>query len=121
MNVNKVFVGGRLTRDIELRNSQTGKPVAKFGMATNYKYKETETVCYVNLVAFGRQAEVLAQYLKKGDPLFVEGRLSFSSWEAQDGSKRSALEVVVEKFQFIGGKSRDEGSKTTHTTTEIPF
>lgn len=120
-NFNKVILMGNLTRDIELRTTQGGMQVAKFGMAINRKWSQNgeskESTCFVDLTAFGRQAEVLAQYVGKGSPLFVEGRLEYSTWEAKDGGgKRSKLEVVVENFQFVGaprgagGGGGDEGS-----------
>lgn len=115
-NFNKVILLGNLTRDIELRHTQGGMALAKFGMAINRKYKQgeeqKESTCFVDLTAFGRQAEVLSQYVKKGSQLFVEGRLEYSTWEAKDGGgKRSKLDVVVENFQFVGagGGSRGAG------------
>ncbi len=114
-NFNKVFLMGNLTRDVELRYTQGGSAVAKLGMAINRKFttnNETrESTCFVDLTAFGRQAEVLNQYMSKGRPLFVEGRLEFSTWEGQDGAKRSKLEVIIENFQFIGAPSRAGGEQ----------
>lgn len=111
-NFNKVILLGNLTRDVEVRNSQGGLAIGKFGMAMNRKGKDgKESTCFVDLTAFGRQAEVLAEYVGKGSLLFVEGRLSFSTWETKDGCKHNKLEVVVENFQFVGGKkeSKEEG------------
>lgn len=114
-NFNKVILLGNLTRDIELRSTQSGMALAKFGMAVNRKYSQNgeqkESTCFVDLTAWGRQAEILAQYVGKGSQLFVEGRLEYSTWEAKDGGgKRSKLEVVVENFQFVGsGGSRSGG------------
>lgn len=106
---NKVILLGNLTRDIELRTTQGGTALAKFGMAINRKYstqngEQKEEVCFVDLTAFGRQAEVLNQYVKKGSQLFVEGRLQYSTWE-KDGVKKNKLDVVVENFQFVGGRA----------------
>jgi single-strand DNA-binding protein len=106
-NFNKVILIGNLTRDVELRQTQSGMALAKFGMATNRKWSQNgeqkESTCFVDLTAWGRQAELLNQYVKKGSQLFVEGRLEYSTWEAKDGGgKRSKLEVVVENFQFLG-------------------
>lgn len=109
-NFNKVLIMGNLTRDVELRNTQGGLAIAKFGMAVNRKVKDKESVCFVDLTAWGQQAETLAQYVGKGSPLFVEGRLEYSQWEDKDGNKRSKLEVVVESFQFIGGKTEEQGA-----------
>lgn len=105
-NFNKVLLMGNLTRDVELRHTQSGMALAKFGLAVNRKWSQNgeqkESTCFVDLTAWGRQAEVLNQYVKKGSQLFVEGRLEYSTWEGEDGKKRSKLEVVVENFQFIG-------------------
>lgn len=112
-NYNKVILLGNLTRDIELRHTQSGMALAKFGMAINRKWSQNgeqkESTCFVDLTAWGRQAEVLNQYVKKGSQLFVEGRLEYSTWEAEGGGKRSKLEVVVENFQFVGAGGRAGG------------
>tara|TARA_R110002072_G_scaffold228234_8_gene385179 strand:+ start:2760 stop:3218 length:459 start_codon:yes stop_codon:yes gene_type:complete len=115
-NFNKVILMGNLTRDIELRHTQGGMAIAKFGMAINRKTSSQsgeakETTCFVDCTAFGKSAELLSQYVRKGSPLFVDGRLEFSTWEAKDGGgKRSKLEVVVENFQFMGGGNREGGA-----------
>jgi single-strand DNA-binding protein len=105
-NFNKVILMGNLTRDVELRHTQGGQALAKFGMAINRKYtvngEAKEEVCFVDLTAWGKQAELLNQYVRKGSQLFVEGRLQYSTWESQEGGKRSKLDVVVENFQFVG-------------------
>ncbi|MEE2886914.1 MAG: single-stranded DNA-binding protein [Planctomycetota bacterium] len=114
-NFNKVILLGNLTRDVELRYTQGGLAVAKFGMAVNRRSSnkdgETrESTCFVDMTAFGKQAEVLDQYVGKGSQLFTEGRLDFSTWEDKNGGgKRSKLEVIVENFQFVG--SRGDGQK----------
>lgn len=107
-NFNKVILMGNLTRDVELRHTQSGMAIAKFGMAINRRTtaasgEARESTCFVDLTAFGKVAELLSQYVKKGSPLFVDGRLEYSTWEAQEGGKRSKLEVIVENFQFLGG------------------
>jgi single-strand DNA-binding protein len=106
-NFNKVILMGNLTRDIELRTTQGGQQVAKFGMAINRKWSQNgeskESTCFVDVTAWGRSAEILNQYVRKGSPLFVEGRLDYQTWEDKNGGgKRSKLEVVVENFQFVG-------------------
>lgn len=133
MNVNKVILCGRVTRDVELRHTQSGTAVAKFGMATNRSYtvdgQKKETTCFVDLQCFGKSAEVLAQYTKKGDPLFVEGRLELEQWE-KDGQKRSKHSVYVENFQFLRpkGEEREEPKRRPSKPTkddadygDIPF
>jgi single-strand DNA-binding protein len=113
-NFNKVILIGNITRDPELRYTPKGMAIAKIGMAINRTWKsETgeskEEVTFVDVDAFGRQAETIAQYLKKGSPLMVEGRLRLDQWDdKQSGQKRSRLGVVLEGFQFLGG-NRSEG------------
>jgi single-strand DNA-binding protein len=114
-NFNRVILLGNLTRDWELRYTQSGMAVGKCGMAINRRYTQNgeakESTCFVDLTAWGRSAEILNQYTKKGNPVFVEGRLEYSTWEAKDGGgKRSKLEVVVENFQLIGGRGEGGGA-----------
>ncbi len=114
-NFNKVLLLGNLTRDPEVRSTKTGTQVCKFGLAVNRKWKGqdgqmNESTCFVDLTAFGRQAEVIGQYCNKGRPVFIEGRLEFNSWTSQDGQKRNKLEVIVENFQLLGsGQQRNSG------------
>lgn len=108
-NLNKVLLIGNLTRAPELKYLPSGSTLCEFGMATNRRWKDKngqqqESVCFVDLTAWGRSGELINQYVSKGDPLFVEGRLDFSSWTDQGGAKRSKLRVVVESFQFLGSK-----------------
>jgi single-strand DNA-binding protein len=112
---NKVILVGNLTRDPELRYTPKGLAIAKIGLAVNRTWKsETgeskEEVTFVDIDAFGKQAETIAQYLKKGSPLLMEGRLRLDQWDdKQTGQKRSRLGVVLEAFQFLGGGNRTEG------------
>ena len=106
-SLNKVFLMGNLTRDPELRYTSSGTAVANFGMAINRRWtspdgQERDETCFVELTIYGRRAEVICEYLTKGSPLFVEGRLQLDQWEDQNGQKRSRLRVVVENFEFIG-------------------
>src|SRR3990167_4404135 len=105
MNLNKVFLIGNLTRDPELRMLPSGKPVVSFGVATNRIWKDQQgnqqkEAEFHNVVVFGRQAEIANQYLAKGRSVFIEGRLRTSSWNAQDGTKRSRTEIIAERVQF---------------------
>jgi single-strand DNA-binding protein len=107
-NFNKVLLMGNLTRDPQLSYLPSQTAVVDFGLATNRKYKGQdgsmkEDTCFVDCQAFGKTAENINKYCKKGNPLFVEGRLKFDSWTAQDGTKRSKHRVTVENFQFLGG------------------
>ncbi len=106
-NLNKVFLMGRLARDPELRYIPSGTAVATFTVASNRAYtmasgEKREETCFVRIVAWGRQAELCGEYLTKGAPVFVEGRMQSRSWETPDGQKRSTLEVVAQNVQFLG-------------------
>jgi single-strand DNA-binding protein len=113
-NLNKVLLMGNLTRDIELRNLPSGMAVAAFGLAVNRRWKnqqgeQQDEVTFVDLEAFGKPAEVMNQYLRKGSAVFIEGRLKLDQWDDKDGGKRSKMKVVVESFQFIDGKPAEQG------------
>jgi len=109
-NYNKVLLIGNLTRDPQLSYLPSQTAVVDFGLAVNRRWtgqdgEQREESCFVDCQAFGRQAENINKYMTKGRQLFVEGRLTFNSWTAQDGTKRSRLRVTVERFQFLGGPS----------------
>ncbi|MBI5143682.1 MAG: single-stranded DNA-binding protein [Candidatus Omnitrophica bacterium] len=111
-SLNKVFLIGNLTRDPELRYIPSGMAVATFTIAVNRVYKsqsgeKKEQTTFVRVVVWGRRAEVASEYLSKGSPLFVEGRLQSRNWESQDGQKRSTIEVIADNIQFLraGGKA----------------
>ena len=112
---NKVILMGNLTRDPELQYLPSGTAVAKFGIAVNRVYNDRqsgerkEDVCFVDITAWARQAEVCNEYLKKGNPVFLEGRLNFDSWETDDGQRRSKLDVVAERVQLMGGRQDGDG------------
>src|SRR5271156_1030530 len=112
---NKVILAGNLTRDPELRYTPKGSAVAKLGMAVNRTWKNEageskEEVSFIDIEAWGRQAEVIAQYMRKGRPLLVEGRLKLDSWEDKNThQKQSKLKVVLESFTFIDSKGPDGG------------
>ena len=108
-NFNRVILIGNLTRDPQLSYLPSQAAVVEFGLATNRKWTaqdgtQGQETCFVDCQMFGKRAEVINKYLHKGDPLFVEGRLKFDSWQGQDGTKRSKLRVFVENFEFIGGR-----------------
>jgi single-strand DNA-binding protein len=105
MNINKVIIAGNVTRDPELRSLPTGSKVASFSVATNRVWNNPQGVRqeasdFHSVVVFARLAEVTAQYVKKGTPVFVEGRLQTRSWDGQDGKKQYRTEIVAEKVQF---------------------
>src|SRR6266550_5549829 len=113
-NFNKVILAGNLTRDPELRYTPKGTAIAKLGLAINRTWKtetgETkEEVTFVDVDAFGRQAEVIGQYMKKGRPFLVEGRLKLDQWEDKNThQKQSKLKVVLEGFSFIDSKAASD-------------
>jgi single-strand DNA-binding protein len=115
---NKVILMGNLTRDPELRYTPKGTAIARLGLAVNRSWKtETgelkEEVTFVDVDAFGRQAETIGQYLKKGRPILVEGRLKLDQWDdKQTGQKRSRLLVVLESFKFVDSGQRSEGGNS---------
>jgi len=113
-NYNKVLLIGNLTRDPELRYTPGGTPVCDFGLAVNRQWTSREgerndETCFVDCTAWSKQATVISEYMSKGRPLFVEGRLKLDSWETPDG-RRSKLKVVVENFQFLGKRGDDGGA-----------
>jgi single-strand DNA-binding protein len=113
-NLNKVMLIGNLTRDVELKTLNTGTSIAQIGLAINRKWKDhagadKEEVTFVDCEAWGKTAEIMAKYLTKGKPVYLEGRLKLDVWE-KDGEKRSKLKVVVESFQFLGGKGGDDAA-----------
>lgn len=110
--LNKVMLVGRLTRDPELRAIPNGTPVATLGLAVNRRYKDQsgewkDDTCFVNVVAWQKQAELAKQYLHKGSAVYVEGRLQSRSWE-KEGEKRSTLEVRADRIEFLDKVTRRE-------------
>ena len=110
---NKVLLMGNLTRDPELRYVPSGTAVATFTVAVNRVYtsqagEKKEEVSFIRIVVWGRRAEVCGEYLSKGSPVFVEGRLQSRSWEGQDGQKRNTMEVVADNVQFLRGAGADK-------------
>lgn len=108
-NLNKVMLMGNLTRDPQLSYLPSQTAVCEISIAINRRWmgqdgQQKEEVTFVECSMFGKRGEVLAKYLKKGQPIYVEGRLKLDQWEAQDGTKRSKLRVIVENFEFIGGR-----------------
>ena len=140
-SLNKVLLMGNLTRDPQLSYLPSQTAVVEFGMAMSRKFKKqdgsmAEDTCFVDCQLFGKRAEVVNKYFKKGEPIFVEGRLKFDQWQAQDGTKKSKLRVFVENFEFIGkggggqggGQSRQSGSGAAETSDfggggdmEVPY
>ncbi len=115
-NLNKVLLIGRLTHDPEMRYSSNGTAVTTFSIAISRAFtgangEKKEDVCFVRVVAWAKLAQTCGEYLFKGRPVFVEGRLQSRSWQAQDGTKRNTIEVVAQNIQFLGkGRSNQESA-----------
>ena len=139
MDLNRATIIGRLTRDPELRTTPQGQNVTTVGIATNRTWKDQqgmkqEQVEFRNIVAWGKLAEIMSQYLKKGRQVFIEGRLQSREWQAQDGSKRNRTEIVAENMIMLGGKGdagnndfaqpepkNNDGAQDEPTVEDIPF
>lgn len=116
-NYNKVLLMGNLTRDIELKYTAGNQPVADIGIAVNRRYKtkegeDKEEVTFVDCEAWGRTAEVMNQYLGKGKPVFLEGRLKLDQWQDKDGKNRTKLRVVIDSFQFVETRGGGQGGRS---------
>lgn len=118
-NLNKVFLMGNLTRDPELRHTPSNQAVANIGLAINRRYRTAggesrEETTFVDCEAWGRTAETMSQYLQKGRPVFIEGRLKLDTWQDRDsGQNRSKLKVVIDNFQFIDSRGGDGPSPSS--------
>lgn len=126
---NKVILIGNLTRDPEVRVMPSGASICKFSIAVSRSFKgqdgeQREETAFIDIDAFGKQAEVIGKFMQKGKPILVEGRLKLDQWESQAGEKRSKLGVVLESFQFIGARSdsaSDEDVYQSHAATAPQF
>ena len=107
-NYNRVILMGNLTRDPEMSYLPSQTAVVEIGLAVNRRWKsqdgqQREETCFIDCRAYGRQTETLNQYMSKGRPILIEGRLQFDQWEGKDGTRRSKHRVVIDNFQFLGG------------------
>lgn len=125
MYINKALIYGNLTRDPEIKSLPSGSTVANFSVATNRVWKDKdgrkqESTEYHNIVTFGRQGELVGQYLRKGSGVYIEGRLQTRSWDAQDGNKRYRTEIIADTIQFgpRGGSGFEGGSQDTGNTQQ---
>lgn len=122
---NKVIMIGNLTRDPQLTYLPSNTPVVEFGLASNRRWSGTdgtqrEETCFIDCRAYGRTAETISKYCKKGRPLMVEGRLDFDQWEAQDGSKRSKHRITVETFVFVDSRGSGENAASNSPAPAAP-
>ncbi len=124
-NYNKVLLMGNLTRDVELKYTTSNQPVANLGLAVNRRYttKEgdaREETTFVDCEAWGRTAEIMNQYLSKGRPVFIEGRLKLDTWQDKEGQNRSKMRVVIENFQFIDARGGESEGSPRPTPASVP-
>lgn len=128
-NLNKVFLMGNLTRDLEIKYGKSGQPVTNARIAVNRTYmtqsgEKKEEVCYVTVVIWGKQAESCHTFLKKGSSIFVEGRLQYRILENEGADKKNILEVVAERVQFLDKKKKEgepaQGARADEGTPEKP-
>ena len=117
---NKVILIGNLTRDPELRVTSSNHTICKLGLAVSRNYstrdgEKREETTFVDIDVFGKQAEVISKYMRKGRPIMIEGRLRFDQWETNEGQKRSKLGVILENFQFLG--SRDDSPAASDSSS----
>jgi single-strand DNA-binding protein len=123
-DINRVTLVGRLTRDPELRHLPSGTPVLQLGLANNGRQKDesgnwTDKPNFFDVKVFGNQAEMLAQHLAKGRRVGIDGRLDWSSWEAQDGTKRSKVEIVASQVQFLDSRGDGESQSQYIPSSDV--
>ncbi|WIO45738.1 single-stranded DNA-binding protein [Candidatus Southlakia epibionticum] len=120
---NKVILMGNLTRDVEVRTTASGQSVANFSLAISRSWRgqdgqQQDQTSFINCVAWGKVGDIIAQYVHKGSPLLVSGRLDQRSYQDKDGNKRSAVEVVVEDFNFVGSGRSDNSSPSAPSSNQ---
>jgi single-strand DNA-binding protein len=114
-SMNRVFLMGNLTRNPEMRQTPSGTPVVDLGLAVNETFKNkagesVESVCFADIVVWGRQAEACQQYLAKGSAVMVEGKLQFEQWQTTEGQKRSKLKIRANRVQFLGRPRKEQAT-----------
>ena len=121
--MNKIFLSGNLTRDVEVRYTQSGKAYARASVAVNRPFSKDKEVDFFNLVAWDKTAEFLGKYFAKGSRVLVEGRLQTSKYKDKDGNERTSTEVVVDNVEFAGGKKdgNNSGNSNTRNPDNDPF
>ena len=123
-SLNKVFIIGNLTRDPEMRYTPQGTAVANLRVAANRRFKDRNTgenkeeTCFINAVVWNKQAETCNQYLSKGRPVFIEGRLQSRNWEDAQGQKRYVIEIRAERVQFLGAPSQSQAAAKVQEAAE---
>lgn len=120
MNYNRIILAGHLTRDVEIRHSASNTPIGNFALAVNRKTPNGDETCFVDCTAFGKTAEVMAQHLRKGRNVMIEGRLALDQWEDQQGNKRSKHKVIVDTFQFVGAPPEGKPAQRSEPEPVLP-
>jgi len=125
ININSVFISGNLTHDPELRYTPSGQAVTNFSIANNRRYRDQtgewkEETSFIRIVAWTRQAEVCSEYLKKGSPILVEGRLMQRSWQTPEGQKKSTVEIIALRVHFLSAAPRPEVVGEKKIEKELP-
>lgn len=127
MSINRVLISGNLTRDPELRATASGTQVLSFGVAVNDRRRNSQTgewedyPNFVDVTMFGNRAEAVSRYLRKGMKVAIEGKLRYSSWQTQDGSKRSKLEVVADEIEFMAQQQQQSSPQPDVYDADLPF
>lgn len=121
-NFNKVILGGRLTADVELKQTQSGVSVCSFGLAVNRKYSQNseQQTDFINCTAWRGTAEFIAKYFRKGSAICIDGSIQTRSWQDNNGNNRYATEVIVNEAMFVDGKNDEKGTETDNLNTYIP-
>ena len=118
--VNLAIIIGRVGRDPETRNAGTSK-VSTFSLAISEKYKDKETTTWLNIVAWGKLADIVSQYVHKGDALYIEGKIQTREYDGKDGQKKKAFEIVARSIQMLGGKKQDgQGTGRENKSDDFP-
>ena len=123
-NFNQVIIGGRLTADVELKQTQTGVPVAQFSVAVNRKFSkegEQQQADFFNVTAWRNTAEFVSRYFKKGSSICIVGTLQNRTWTDQQGQKRYATDIIADEVSFVDSKNDSQGTETANTDTYMPY
>ena len=123
-NINKAILVGHVGNDPEIRYTSNGKAVANFHLATTQKWDGNEKTQWHKIVAWGKTAELCEKYVKKGDPLYVEGSIEYRQWEDKDGNRQYTTEIIVREIQFLGGKRKEKAppvASGSDNNNFIPF
>ena len=117
--MNKVICTGNLTRDVELKTTPSGSPVTTLGVANNETSKDGKLTTFLDVDVWGKQAKSCAEYLSKGSPVLIDGRLKLDQWTQQDGQKRNKLKVIANRVQFLGNKQTDDNDQGSEQRNEV--